>query len=185
MEPENNSYCISDANSDAQFRLIMEQGRTKTLTKSVKRLRLVSVVLSALLLFSVIRYFGSLSEVDDLNSRLESASQDSYEEGYSSGKSTGYESGYDAGTRDAYATGYDEGLADGISKHLDEVRFFRNHACIVTTTGSKYHHYGCPHIDYQEYYIYNIENAEYQGYTPCLDCWQEGLLGLFIPSSTD
>lgn len=33
-----------------------------------------------------------------------------------------------------------------------------------------YHYYDCPVFDYSSYYIYNVENAEYQGYKPCSIC---------------
>lgn len=52
----------------------------------------------------------------------------------------------------------------------EELSFWQESAVIVTTEGKKYHHYGCGHIEGRDYYIYNIENAEAMGYTPCLDC---------------
>ena len=104
---------------------------------------------------------------------------------YESGKAAGYENGFDAGysTGEAagYNSGYATGFADGKALYSAEVRFFRQHTCIVTTTGEKYHHYGCYHIDGQPYYIYNIELAEAGGYLPCLDCWAEGLEDLPLP----
>lgn len=52
-----------------------------------------------------------------------------------------------------------------------ELYFWSNSAVICTTTGAKYHHYGCEHLkDVKSIYIYNVENAKAQGYTPCLDC---------------
>ena len=56
-----------------------------------------------------------------------------------------------------------------------EFDFFRRQAAIVTTQGNRYHHYGCQHISNRRYYIYNIEAAKSRGYTPCLDCWEDGL----------
>ena len=52
----------------------------------------------------------------------------------------------------------------------EECNFFDEHAVIVTTEGRKYHTYNCWHWSGHDIYIYNIENAEAMGYTPCLDC---------------
>lgn len=57
-----------------------------------------------------------------------------------------------------------------IDSMSDEYEFFHNHAVIVTETEYRYHSYGCPHIEGRSFYIFNTENAKYQGYTPCLDC---------------
>lgn len=83
----------------------------------------------------------------------------------------------------SYDLGYEDGresmailretirdLNDEIQSHNEELSFWREHAVICTTEGTKYHHYGCPHIEGRRFYIYNIENAEYYGYQPCLDC---------------
>lgn len=51
-----------------------------------------------------------------------------------------------------------------------EVMFWRNYAVIVTSTGDKYHTYGCSHINEQMFWIYNIDAAKSKGYFPCLDC---------------
>lgn len=40
--------------------------------------------------------------------------------------------------------------------------------------GYRYHKYDCYHLNYNSFYIFNIENAAYQGYTPCLDCLGSG-----------
>ena len=57
------------------------------------------------------------------------------------------------------------------SNIVDEYNFFHDYAVIVTEHGTKYHHYGCYHIKDQDFYIYNIDNAKHQGYTPCKDCF--------------
>ena len=46
--------------------------------------------------------------------------------------------------------------------------------------GYRYHHYGCHHIAGREYWIYNTELAEYKGYSPCIDCWEDGLLTITL-----
>ena len=79
---------------------------------------------------------------------------------------------------DAYVDGKDIGYYNGYNKgygyykHIkDEYEFFHEHAVITTTTGKKYHRYDCYHIRNRSFYIYNIENAESKGYTPCRDCY--------------
>lgn len=64
-----------------------------------------------------------------------------------------------------------EKLAAENYKMRDEYNFYHNNAVIVTEYGYRYHRYGCSHTYDCAYWIYNIENAEYQGYTPCKDCW--------------
>ena len=87
---------------------------------------------------------------------------DGFNDGYSAGQSVGYESGYD--------DGFDDGYIDGYGEIEDELYFWRNSAVIVSTTGEKYHTYGCYHIDGRRYWIYNIELAQAKGYAACLDC---------------
>lgn len=58
---------------------------------------------------------------------------------------------------------------------LPEYEFFRRNAAIVTKYGERYHHYSCPFVNFDYFYIYNVNAAELRGYTPCLLCWEEGL----------
>lgn len=51
--------------------------------------------------------------------------------------------------------------------------WYMQNAVCVTETGSKYHLADCYHISGRDYYIYNVENAEYQGYEPCSDCYKK------------
>ncbi len=62
-------------------------------------------------------------------------------------------------------------FSDENSEMWPEYRFYHDNAVIVTENGSRYHRYGCSHTFGRTYWIYNIENAQYQGYTPCKDCW--------------
>jgi len=119
--------------------------------------------------------------------------QEAWELAYEEGHSEGYDEGYeDAGTG-SFEEGYDEGYnaarretEDLVSKGqyyesiASELFFFRVGACIVTTTGEKYHHYGCYHIEGQPFWIYNVELAEANGYIPCLDCWVRGIESLIL-----
>lgn len=51
-----------------------------------------------------------------------------------------------------------------------EYSFYHDHAVIVTESGSRYHSYGCYHLNYDSFWIYNVEAAKSEGYTPCKDC---------------
>lgn len=118
------------------------------------------------------------------------------ESGYESGHEAGYDEGHNKGHADAkstysktidnlhkeieslqeetaYLNDDREYLQSILDERYDEWWFYHTSAVIVTTTGNKYHRHGCPHLDGRRYYIYNIENAVYQGYTPCLDCLDE------------
>lgn len=85
------------------------------------------------------------------------------EKAYNEGKNDGYSSG----TRKGYKVGYAY-YAD----IKDEYNFYHDYAVITTTTGKKYHRYGCYHIKNRSFYIFNIENAKARGYTKCLDCFE-------------
>lgn len=85
-----------------------------------------------------------------------------------------YANGYDIGKTRGYSEGYDKGFDKGYGQYKeikDEYRFFHKNAVIATTSGSKYHRYGCYHIKNRRFYIFNISNAKAQGYTPCRDCF--------------
>jgi hypothetical protein len=150
--------------------------------KTKFHLHALSLCLALALLFSLSACsFYSDDEIEKIRSE---AYADGHEEGYKDA----YDEGYDEGHEDAMriARSNDDRLADLQSENDDlknemksmesEHIFFRNNACIVTTQGEKYHHYGCYHIQGRNYYIYNTENAIGMGYTPCLDCWETGLV---------
>ena len=143
----------------------------------------IFILVCASVLFAL-RCGSASSEVEQLQAQLEEQYHDRYEEGYADAESTAYESGYDVGCKDGYSTGYADGDAAGrsaiLSTYYNELRFFRNGACIVTEEGYRYHHYGCHHIAGREYWIYNTELAEYKGYSPCIDCWEDGLLTITL-----
>ena len=62
-----------------------------------------------------------------------------------------------------------------LEKIYDEYEFYHKYAVITTTTGYRYHKYDCYHLNNDNgFYIFNIENAAHQGYTPCLDCLGSG-----------
>ena len=81
---------------------------------------------------------------------------------------------YYEGIRSGYTKGYDKGYDKGYAHYeriKDEYNFFHKYAVRVTTTGKKYHRYDCYHVKGKSFYIFNISEAEGQGYTPCLDCY--------------
>lgn len=59
---------------------------------------------------------------------------------------------------------------DELDKITPEYEFYHQRACIVTDAGAKYHRYGCGALNYDQFWIYNIENARYLGYEPCSHC---------------
>lgn len=53
----------------------------------------------------------------------------------------------------------------------EQCNFFDQYAGIVTVSGKKYHTYNCYHWQTgSDFWIYNIDAAEANGYEPCLDC---------------
>lgn len=119
-------------------------------------------------------YYLPIQFAENTASLIEETAQSAREEGWDAGYTEGWDAGYDCGQEDGYA--------EGMALHAAEVYFFRSGACIVTTAGDKYHHWGCYHIGDSSYWIYNVELAEAKGYTPCLDCWEQGLDDLPLPS---
>ncbi|MEG1492251.1 MAG: hypothetical protein RR394_08360 [Oscillospiraceae bacterium] len=105
------------------------------------------------------------------------------------GKAEGTKSGYAEGLEAGKVLGFEEGrksnaalilsaqaeLAETTSDYkaiISEYNFYHERAAICTPEGYRYHHYGCGHLVDRSYYIYNIQVAKAQGYTPCLDCWK-------------
>jgi hypothetical protein len=156
----------------------------KPVRRDVVGYQLATFILVCASVLFALRCGSASSEVEQLQAQLEEQYHDRYEEGYADAESTAYESGYDVGCKDGYSTGYADGDAAGrsaiLSTYYNELRFFRNGACIVTEEGYRYHHYGCHHIAGREYWIYNTELAEYKGYSPCIDCWEDGLLTITL-----
>lgn len=125
--------------------------------------QLVFFVLSILLILSFLNSVSSRSEIEKMEDTIEVLEYElgnSYEEGYSSG----------------HSEGYDEGYTEGVGAYAPEIDFYRQNACIVTASGSKYHHWGCYHIAGRDFNILNTALAESYGYEPCQDCWEDGLL---------
>lgn len=57
-----------------------------------------------------------------------------------------------------------------ISKIRSEYEFYDEHAVCVSNINDYYHKYGCSRFDDSEFWIFNLEYAEYQGYKPCPYC---------------
>lgn len=151
MEPDIN-YCLK-----GQSDLLYSGARARELEKQPKsaRTRLVivcatSVLCIALAAMCLILHFNNRELVEE-NTRLTNH-QETLRKGIYSLREQ-----LDEANRDYYDLS-------------EEIEFWRDYAVITTTTGSKYHAYGCPHIEGREFYIYNIDNAIYKGYSPCLDC---------------
>lgn len=151
---------------------------------------LIIIALSVSLAVSLLISSGKDSDIE----RLEQQVSEEYNSGYNDGERCGFDAGYDegyvvgckdgeatgeqhgfqSGYREGHSAGYDEGYREGWYYHNDEYSFYHHGACVVTTEGYRYHRYGCYHIEGRDYWIYNVENAERLGYTPCLDCWAAG-----------
>lgn len=164
---------------------VAQNRKAKSSRRDVVGYQFAVFILIVLAVYAVVKIGWSKAEIEKLQAQLEEQYHDGYEEGYADAEAAAYENGYNAGCEDGYSTGYSEGDADGrsaiLSAYYKELRFFRNGACIVTEEGYRYHHYGCYHIAGREYWIYNTELAEYKGYSPCLDCWDDGLLTIILP----
>lgn len=69
---------------------------------------------------------------------------------------------------------YCEDCYDSYVAYDNELDWLLSAAVFVTETGERYHKATCQYIQNADsYYIYNIENAEYQGYTPCKVCFSD------------
>ncbi len=60
------------------------------------------------------------------------------------------------------------------NKRLDEIEeayeFYNESAVCVSGDSNTYHKYECEYFDSSSFYIFNTENAKYQGYKPCKHC---------------
>lgn len=117
------------------------------ISKRVFAVTLVAVIAVGLVGTNVYQYITNKQTVELLNENLESMRDN----------------------RDEFISKNDDLTMQLISKEK-ELGFWDEYAVICTTEGSKYHHYGCSHIEGKNFYIYNIDQAEALGYTPCLDC---------------
>lgn len=64
-------------------------------------------------------------------------------------------------------------LVDLSSEYADswaELNFWENNAVLVTENGGKYHRKDCQYVKDRTFWIYNVENAIYKGYSPCSVC---------------
>lgn len=120
----------------------------------------VLAVLAILSFTSAVSSRNELEEAEDAAEELEQELLNAYDKGYDAGRSEGFDDGY----------------SEGVGYYAPEVGFFRQNACIVTASGSKYHHWGCYHIAGRYFNILNTALAESYGYEPCQDCWEDGLL---------
>lgn len=88
---------------------------------------------------------------------------------------------YDAGHYDGYLEGYKKGYENPDSAAVvDQATFdlyenyltvFLDRAVFVTRTGEKYHRVNCQYVRNHEYWIQNVENAQFEGYSPCSVCF--------------
>lgn len=69
---------------------------------------------------------------------------------------------------------YCDDCYDSYIAYENKLDWLLSAAVFVTETGDRYHKETCQYIQNADsYYIYNNENAEYQGYTPCKVCFAD------------
>lgn len=61
-------------------------------------------------------------------------------------------------------------LSDQYMDLVQEVSFFEGSSVLVSPRGSKYHRYGCSHINMSTAQVLTFEQAKNKGYTACLTC---------------
>ena len=61
-------------------------------------------------------------------------------------------------------------LLDWKYKVQDEYDYFHKHAVFCSDWNNYYHSYECSDWDTSGFYIFNTENAKYQGYRACPRC---------------
>lgn len=116
--------------------------------KDKKSYKTVSIVLAVALIISAVSIIALIAnlhnaekEFSDLNSKYETL-------------------------RDSRAS-----LISELNSAENDLIYLSTNAVFVTTTGSKYHRYDCHYLDGSNFWIYNVELAEYKGYEPCSQCW--------------
>ena len=62
-------------------------------------------------------------------------------------------------------------IKDEMYEAVDKATFMDSYIVIVGDDGTrKYHKYGCKKLYLDYFYVFNIDNARAQGYTPCKKC---------------
>lgn len=91
-----------------------------------------------------------------------------YDSGYSSGKSAGYNLGQSKG----YTRSDIQDAVAGYSLNPPEIltNKEKSKTVYITSTGSKYHKYGCQYLSQSRIPI-PLTEAKNQGYTACSKCW--------------
>ena len=64
----------------------------------------------------------------------------------------------------------DDRYTKGMASYDEEMAFYDEHAVCVGSINDNYHKYDCWRFDDSEFWIFNIEYAEYLGYEPCPYC---------------
>jgi len=61
-------------------------------------------------------------------------------------------------------------LADEMDNLKEEYLFYREFAVVVSETNNYYHRHSCDNINFDNFWIYNIEYAKYLGHSACPEC---------------
>ncbi len=133
-------------------------GSSENIISDVERTRKLAVLVFSLIIacifgaLSLFLLYNKLEIVEDKNTKLEIELKN-YKEELNN-------------TKKLYTN-----TRDSLLKAQAQCDFFDENLCIVTPEGEKYHTYDCYHWrNSNEVYIYTINESEYYGYKPCLDC---------------
>ena len=133
-------------------------GSSENIISDVERARKLAVLVFSLIIacifgaLSLFLLYNKLEIVEDKNNKLEIELKN-YKEELNN-------------TKKLYTD-----TRDSLLKAQEQCDFFDENLCIVTPTGEKYHTYDCYHWrNSDEIYICTINEADYYGYKPCLDC---------------
>lgn len=156
----------------------------KMYTFSKTQLIVIGTVVAVILVFAITGIHAVLSDSYDSGFAdghavgYDNGYADGEDDGYNQGDSQGYASGYSMGYADGYDAGYPVGLEDGFRSgtyyagysdlYLD-ANNAANEIVYVTSTGSKYHKFGCSFLRYGYSLMYRVD-AILQGYTDCSLC---------------
>lgn len=116
----------------------------------------------------------------DLSSAVTSITKGGYDAGYDEG----YKKGLSSNNNTSYSRGYDQGYDRGYNEALEVQQILgemglkaapRQSKTVetvvyITSTGSKYHEYGCQYLR-QSCHEIGLSDAKSRGYTPCSKCY--------------
>lgn len=61
-------------------------------------------------------------------------------------------------------------LSSEYASAMYDLNFWDDNAVLVMESGTKYHRKDCQYVNWDKFWIYNVEYAIYKGYEPCSVC---------------